>query len=213
VLTGRRERSAVSEYFLAEAEDATGGSNVVNTILVDFRGLDTLGEIVVLAAAALGLVVAVRGSGSRAAIRSGALGAGEEAILRVGAIVVLPLLVLSGVVLFVRGHDEPGGGFIAGLVAGAALAVARASGIRVRLPGVPLLVGLGLLLAVGIGVVGLAVQGAFLQPMKLTLPGVEGYLTSSLVFDLGVVLVVVGLVQSALDNLGVRRGSRVEVSR
>ena len=212
VLTGRRERSAVSEYFLAEAEDATGGSNVVNTILVDFRGLDTLGEIVVLAAAALGLVVAVRGSGAAAAVRSGALGAGEEAILRVGAIVVLPLLVMSGVVLFVRGHDEPGGGFIAGLVAGAALAVARASGIRVRLPGVPLLVGAGLLLAVGIGVVGLAVEGAFLQPMKLTLPGVEGYLTSSLVFDLGVVLVVIGLVQSALDNLGVRRGARIEVS-
>ena len=211
-LTGRRERSAVSEYFLAEAEDATGGSNVVNTILVDFRGLDTLGEIVVLAAAALGLVVAVRGSGAAAAVRSGALGAGEETILRVGAIVVLPLLVMSGVVLFVRGHDEPGGGFIAGLVAGAALAVARASGIRVRLPGVPLLVGAGLLLAVGIGVVGLAVEGAFLQPMKLTLPGVEGYLTSSLVFDLGVVLVVIGLVQSALDNLGVRRGSRIEVS-
>jgi hypothetical protein len=47
--------------------------------------------------------------------------------------------------------------------------------------------------------------------MKLTLPGVEGYVTSSLVFDLGVVLVVVGLVQSALDNLGPRRESRIEV--
>ncbi len=212
VLTGRRERSAVSEYFLAEAEGATGGSNVVNTILVDFRGLDTLGEIVVLAAAALGLVVAVRGAGTRQAVRSGALGAGEEAILRVGAIVVMPLLVLTGVVLFVRGHDEPGGGFIAGLVAGAALAVARASGIRVRLPGVPLIVGVGLLLAVGIGLVGLAAEGAFLRPVKLTLPGVEGYLTSSLVFDLGVVLVVVGLVQSALDNLGLRPAPRIEVS-
>jgi len=115
-------------------------------------------------------------------------------------------------VLFVRGHDEPGGGFIAGLVAGAALAVARASGIRVRLPGVPLIVGVGLLLAVGIGLVGLAAEGAFLQPVKLTLPGVEGYLTSSLVFDLGVVLVVVGLVQSALDNLGLRPAPRIEVS-
>ncbi len=64
VFTGRRERvSAVSEYFLVEVEGATG-SNVVNTILVDFRGLDTLGEIVVLAAAALGLIVAVWGAGS-----------------------------------------------------------------------------------------------------------------------------------------------------
>ncbi len=212
VLTGRRERSAVSQYFLSEAEGATGGSNVVNTILVDFRGLDTLGEIVVLAAAALGLIVAVRGAGWTRSAGSGALGAGEEAILRVGAIVVLPLLMLTGVVLFWRGHDEPGGGFIAGLVAGAALAVARASGIRVRLPAVPLIVGAGLLLAVGIGLVGLAVEGAFLQPMKLTLPGVDGYLTSSLVFDLGVVLVVLGLVASALDNLGLRREAAGEVT-
>ncbi len=211
VFTGRRERSAVSEYFLAEAEGATGGSNVVNTILVDFRGLDTLGEIVVLAAAALGLILAVRGAGSTRSGLRDALGAGEEAILRVGAVVVLPLLALVAVVLFVRGHDEPGGGFIAGLVAGAALAVARVSGIRVRLPRVPLIVGVGLLLAVGIGLVGLAVEGAFLQPMKLTLPGVQGYVTSSLVFDFGVVLVVVGLVQSALDNLGPRRESRIEV--
>ncbi|MGB7980327.1 MAG: hydrogen gas-evolving membrane-bound hydrogenase subunit E [Candidatus Nanopelagicales bacterium] len=208
VFTGRRERSAVSEYFLAEAERATGGSNVVNTILVDFRGLDTLGEIVVLAAAALGLVVAVRGAGATRAVRSGALGPGEEAVLRVGAIVVLPLLMLTGVVLFWRGHDEPGGGFIAGLVAGAALAVARACGIRVRLPGVPLIVGAGLLLAVGTGLMGLVVAGAFGQPMKIALPGAEGYLTSALVFDLGVVLVVLGLVQSALDNLGLHREAR-----
>jgi multicomponent Na+:H+ antiporter subunit A len=211
VFTGRRERSAVSQYFLAEAEPATGGSNVVNTILVDFRGLDTLGEIVVLAAAAIGLLVAVGRTRTSWASRGGALGAGEEALIRVGAVVILPMLIIIGLVLFWRGHDEPGGGFIAGLVFGAALAVARASGVQVRMPDVPLMVGLGLLLAVGIGLVGLGVEGSFLQPMKLPVPGVEGYLASSLIFDLGVVLVVVGLVQSALDNLG-RRRPRIEVA-
>ena len=213
VLTGRRERSAVSEYFLAEAEAATGGSNVVNTILVDFRGLDTLGEIVVLAAAALGLVVAVRGSGATRAVPQrgprrwrgsdppgrGDRGPATAGRSRGGAVRTRPRRARGWVHRRAGGRSRPG----------------RGPCLRDRgsdCPGCRCSSAVGLLLAVGIGVVGLAVEGAFLQPVKLTLPGVEGYLTSSLVFDLGVVLVVVGLVQSALDNLGVRRGSRIEVS-
>ncbi|UOX99963.1 hydrogen gas-evolving membrane-bound hydrogenase subunit E [Blastococcus sp. PRF04-17] len=55
-LTGRRDPSAAGEFFLRTAEPATGGTNVVNTILVDFRAMDTLGEAVVLGVAALGLL-------------------------------------------------------------------------------------------------------------------------------------------------------------
>src|SRR5690606_38220783 len=58
--TGRRGLSDVGARFLAEGEGLTGGSNVVNTILVDFRALDTLGEVVVLAVAAIGLLAMVR---------------------------------------------------------------------------------------------------------------------------------------------------------
>src|SRR3546814_19052636 len=47
-LTGRRGPSTASSFFLDNAEAATGGTNVVNTILVDFRAMDTLGEAVVL---------------------------------------------------------------------------------------------------------------------------------------------------------------------
>jgi multicomponent Na+:H+ antiporter subunit A len=203
VMTGRRERSAVADYYLAEAVPETGGSNVVNTILVDFRGLDTLGEIVVLAAAALGLlsVAGRRPASDGAALRqAGTLGPGELLVLRVGATVVLPLTAAAAVVLFWRGHDQPGGGFIAGLVAGAALAVARMSGIHVRLPGIPALVSAGLLLALAAAGIGLVWGDSLLEPIKVGLPLV-GEISTSLVFDLGVVVVVVGLVQSALANL------------
>jgi multicomponent Na+:H+ antiporter subunit A len=206
VLTGRRERSAVADYYLAEAEPATGGSNVVNTILVDFRGLDTLGEIVVLAAAALGLLAVGRAlagpSGRALPAPTGTLGAGERLVLRAGAAVVLPLLGLTTVVLFLRGHDLPGGGFIAGLLAGAGLAVARMSGIPVRLPSVPHLVATGLLLALGTAIIGLVGTGSLLAPLKVDLPLTDASATTSLVFDLGVVIVVLALVRSALDNLG-----------
>ncbi len=199
--TGRREPSMLSEYFLTQAEDLTGGMNVVNTILVDFRGLDTLGEITVLFAAALGLLAAgALGVRGRAEMIGDTLGHGGQVVLRVGARIVIPLLVIAAVVLFWRGHDEPGGGFIAGLVAGSALAVAGVSGIHVPLPRVTALLAAGLLIALLGSVIGLLAGGAVLQPIKVDVP-VIGSLTSSLIFDLGVFLVVVGLVRTALQRL------------
>jgi multicomponent Na+:H+ antiporter subunit A len=121
-------------------------------------------------------------------------------VLRVGTLVVLPVTATAALVLFLRGHDQPGGGFIAGLLAGSALAVARMSGIEVRLPSVPALVSGGLLLALGAAAIGLLWGGSLLEPVKVPLP-VVGEVSTSLVFDLGVVVVVMGLVQSALANL------------
>jgi multicomponent Na+:H+ antiporter subunit A len=59
-LLGPRPESEISRYYLDLAKEETGGSNVVNTILVDFRGLDTMGEIVVLAVACIGVYVVTR---------------------------------------------------------------------------------------------------------------------------------------------------------
>ena len=50
-----RPLESISDFFLANAKTGGGGTNVVNVILVDFRGFDTLGEITVLAIAALGI--------------------------------------------------------------------------------------------------------------------------------------------------------------
>ena len=199
--TGRRGPSDLSAYFLTEAEELTGGTNVVNTILVDFRGLDTLGEITVLFAAALGLLAATAVTvRARQDAVSEVLGRGEQAVLRVGARIVIPLLLLAAAVLFWRGHDEPGGGFIAGLVAGAAVAVATISGIKVKLPSSGVLLAVGLGTALASGLIGPLTGGAALAPVKMDVP-VVGSLTSSLIFDLGVLLIVVGLVRVALERL------------
>jgi multicomponent Na+:H+ antiporter subunit A len=199
--TGRSGPSELSSFFLTQAEDLTGGTNVVNTILVDFRGLDTLGEVTVLFAAALGLLAA-----SAVSVKAGkgpvneVLGSGERAVLRVGARIIVPLLIFAAIVLFWRGHNEPGGGFIAGLVAGAAVAVASLSGIRLRLPSSPALLASGLLIALTAGLIGLLSGGAFMEPVKVSVPLI-GSQTTSLLFDLGVALIVVGLVRTALQRL------------
>lgn len=201
VFTGRRGPSELSEYFLTEAEQLTGGTNVVNTILVDFRGLDTLGEVTVLFAAALGLLAAtaVTVRARKDAVIE-VLGRGERTVVRVGAHVVIPLLLIATVVLFWRGHDEPGGGFIAGLTAGAAVAVAMIAGIRLPLPSSGVMLAVGLATAVLTGLIGPLTGGAAWAPVKVDVP-VIGSLTSSLIFDLGVLLIVVGLVRVALERL------------
>jgi multicomponent Na+:H+ antiporter subunit A len=80
VATQSRTTPAASQAYLDQAYKEGGGSNVVNVILVDFRGLDTLGEITVLAVAAMGiasLVLAARRTGTPSAPRSRALAADD----------------------------------------------------------------------------------------------------------------------------------------
>src|SRR5690606_24233257 len=55
VMTGRRERSPLADYYIEQAPEVTGGDNIVNTILVEFRALDTLGELAVLGMAGVAL--------------------------------------------------------------------------------------------------------------------------------------------------------------
>jgi multicomponent Na+:H+ antiporter subunit A len=119
------------------------------------------------------------------------------------------VLVFSLYLLF-AGHNQPGGGFVGGLVAGAAFVLRYVAGGRAALraavpidPGIP--VGGGLVLAAGTGMAAWLFGGQFLESGKveLDLP-VLGMLkaTSALPFDTGVYLVVVGLVLAVLRTLG-----------
>jgi multicomponent Na+:H+ antiporter subunit A len=212
--TGHRERSSYGSYFLAEAESATGGTNVVNTILVDFRALDTLGEATVLGVAALGLLLLLRPSsdaappaGTRPADRAGAGRFADRAVFQATNVVLAPSMMLLSAYLFLRGHDRPGGGFIAALVAGAAaafgwIAHGRTGGtvpvLRALRPRP--LVGAGLLVCVTVGLAATAIGSPFLTPLHGEIAGIK--LTSSLLFDVGVYLFVLGLVIAAVDRLG-----------
>ena len=124
-----RDFETISAYHVAESLPQGGGSNVVNVILVDFRGYDTFGEIIVLGIA--GLIVfalldgALRGPAARRLANwvPDMLRAGDQhpVMMVVMTRLILPLALMVGVYIFLRGHNQPGGGFIAGLVVSIAL--------------------------------------------------------------------------------------------
>jgi multicomponent K+:H+ antiporter subunit A len=209
-----RPLDTIAWYYLENAKPAGGGYNVVNVILVDFRGFDTLGEITVLGIAAVGIVALLHnlklaGPGLD---WDGRPWAAERYPLMLSVLSrpLLPLALLVSAYLFLRGHNAPGGGFIAGLVTGTAIIlqyVAYGSGwVRERLPwsysGV---IATGLLVAVATGLASWAFGAPFLTSTYgyVTWPVVGKFeLASAMVFDLGIYLAVVGTVLVIISRLG-----------
>ncbi len=224
ILTSDFASPSISAYHLAESKPGGGGTNVVNVILVDFRGYDTLGEIIVLGIAALA-IFAVLDSTFRgaAAERLRTWSHGPEAadrhpmMLVVVTRIMLPLALVVGVYIYLRGHNQPGGGFIAGLVVGVALIVQyMASGwawarARTRID-YHALIGFGVFVATATGVGSWLFGRPFLTSsygyVHLPLVG-EVELATALLFDLGVFSTVVGVVMLVLANLA-RVSARVE---
>ncbi len=209
-----RPYETIAGYFLENSLPKGGGSNVVNVILVDFRGYDTLGEITVLALAGLGIValldgLRLRGPNTDAAGRPWNADA-HPAIMATLTQLLLPLALLVAVFILLRGHHLPGGGFIAGLVTAVALIVQYlASGIAwtsARFSG-----DTHGTIAAGLGIAALTGAASFWfgYPFltstfgHLNWPVVgEFELASAMAFDLGVFLVVVGATLLILVNLG-----------
>jgi multicomponent K+:H+ antiporter subunit A len=209
-----RTTPSISDYFLAFSKPFGGGQNVVNVILVDFRGLDTLGEITVLAIAATAIVALLwrLRLPIRAGDPTGRPWADDRYPLIMAAMSrpLLPLALTVAVFILLRGHNSPGGGFIAGLVAAVGLILQLlASGLawteaRLRVSYFAL-VGVGLLLAAATGLGSLAFDRPFLtsatlHPRVPVLGDLE--LASALAFDIGVFLVVLGTVMLILEGLG-----------
>ena len=132
----------ISRYFLENAYTEGGGRNVVNVILVDFRGFDTFGEITVLGIVALTVFALLRrfrpgsrecrgtrsSSGSRMpTTRLGRTAQAGDTIadyLPVPSVIMqwlFPVIIVVAIYLFLRGHDLPGGGFVAGVTMAIAL--------------------------------------------------------------------------------------------
>jgi len=134
----------------------------------------------------------------------------RSVVLETAVRLVFHTILVFGLYLLFAGHNQPGGGFVGGLVAGLGFVLRYIAGGRAALraavpvdPGIPL--GFGLMLAASTGVVALLVGGDFLESgyVEGTLP-LLGFvkLTSVLFFDTGVFLVVVGLVLALLRTLG-----------
>ncbi|MGM0516794.1 MAG: monovalent cation/H+ antiporter subunit A [Pseudomonadota bacterium] len=209
-----RPFETISGYFLDQAVPGGGGHNVVNVILVDFRGYDTFGEITVLALAALGIYAMLHDLSLPSSRRDPFGRAWSDdphpLLLRTFTQLILPLTLLFGVYVFLRGHNEPGGGFIAGLiVASAIVAQYMANGIenaeaKLHLPNHGI-IGAGLLVALGTGLVSMLFGTPFLTSAftHLDLPLIGDIeVASAIAFDLGVFLVVLGSTVLILLNLG-----------
>lgn len=181
-------------FFAAKAPEA-GGANLVNLILVDFRGLDTLGEITVLAIAALGVVALAQQAHSLSRLRQG-----TSILLQTVTRVAAPAIVLYALYLLATGHYGPGGGFVAGLMTATALILwGLAFGLEVVARNWRAGLAAGLILAGGTGVGGLLLGHPFLTHGTLELGGVK--VASSLLFEVGVYILVTSATMAAVQTI------------
>nr|WP_175582290.1 monovalent cation/H+ antiporter subunit A [Phaeobacter sp. HF9A] len=208
---------SISGFFVENSYKGGGGTNMVNVILVDFRGFDTFGEITVLGIAALviyALTEAVLSTRVRAYLLNrkpdiDQAGDSHPGLMVVVTRMMMPIALMVAAYIFFRGHNLPGGGFIAGLIAAIAVIMQyMASGFgwaseRQHLPyhGI---IGSGVLVAAATGI------GAWFNGVPfltsdfgyVQLPGLEPFeLATAALFDLGVFLAVVGAVMLALESL------------
>jgi multicomponent K+:H+ antiporter subunit A len=211
-----RGADTISGFFIDQSKPGGGGTNVVNVILVDFRGYDTFGEIIVLSIAALTIFAlldtALHGASGRRLARTRfdpQAGDPHPLMMVVVTRVLLPLSLVVGIYILLRGHNMPGGGFIAGLIVAIAFLMQyMASGYvwahkRARFDA-HVMIGGGVLIA---GLTGLAAL-VFGQPFLTSTFGYfhlplfgEVELASAMAFDLGVFFVVVGTCLLSLGTL------------
>lgn len=209
-----RPYNSIASFFLENSVSGGGGTNVVNVILVDFRGFDTFGEISVLAIAGIGIYGLLFGLHLPYPRRDygGRLWSTDShpMVLDVLSRTVLPMALLISVFIFLRGHNMPGGGFIAGLITAVALILQYIShGVTWAEQRQPFsyhgIAGLGVLIAglTGIGswLFGYPFLTSAFDHFHLPFIG-EFELATAMLFDLGVYLTVVGATLLILSNMG-----------
>ncbi|CCW17277.1 Na(+) H(+) antiporter subunit A; Na(+) H(+) antiporter subunit B [Sphingobium indicum BiD32] len=210
----------LSRYFMEQAYPGGGGTNVVNVILVDFRGFDTLGEITVLSIVALTVFSLLRRfrpaaesvemplqqkrqnafDDARKGNKVGDTARHYLLVPRVTMEWLFPVILTLALYLLVRGHDLPGGGFAAGLTASIGIILLyMANGTRAveaRLNVRPVRwISAGLLCATATGGAAWFFGHPFLSThfSYLDLPLIGSVpVASALLFDIGVFAVVVG---------------------
>ncbi len=228
-LNARRSKSDLAEYFLDYTKELTGGYNVVNVILVEFRALDTMGELTVLGMAGVAMVAifsTVRdkylapGRPDPAEMDTSELYLNQDPASKAHRAITVawsntvplhlmvrlltPVLIVISLALFWRGHNSPGGGFNAALVAAALVGLIYLSTSYDRAVGPPRLplwlISGGILAAITTGLANLVFEGSFLEPTHWYIGDV--HITTSLIFDAGVYSAVLGLIIISFNLLG-----------
>jgi len=214
----RPRHPGISTFFIENALTRGGGHNVVNVILVDFRGFDTLGEITVVGIVALTVYKLLRRfrpapesiempqqqeqdpvEGVGPHDTQDALPHGYMRVPAVFGSLLLPVASVVSIFFLLRGHDAPGGGFVGGLIISIAFIVqymifgTRWIESRIRLHP-QYWMAAGLLSAAAAGTGAWLVSSNFLTSMRwdLHLRFAQLHLSSTLLFDIGVYALVVG---------------------
>ncbi|WP_448851743.1 DUF4040 family protein [Corynebacterium sp. 335C] len=207
MLTGRRGKTDLAHWYLTQGPEITSENNVVNTILVEFRAFDTMGELAVLGMAGIAMAAVVNSvpRWPHVAGRPGPLPQPQLASDPMTGLNkwMIPILCVISFLVLWRGGNEPGGGFNSALIGASILMLvylARPTDAPVLPKNVPYyLSGLGIVIAIVTGYVGYA-KGSFLAPLY----GYVGdkHLTTALIFDVGVYLAVLGIIAASLNHLG-----------
>jgi len=105
-------KTKVGTHYINEGIKETGATNIVTSVVVSYRGFDTLGEVTVLFIAAIGLGAVLTASGREKMRKT------EPAslVLYTGCRLLLPLILIFGIYVFIHGHLTPGGGFQGGAI-------------------------------------------------------------------------------------------------
>ncbi len=210
----------IADFFLTRAYSEGGGTNVVNVILVDFRGFDTFGEITVLGIVALTVFALLRrfrpapdsvGVPEQQRVQNAfdkespdrEVGETVRDYLLVPSVIMqwmFPVAILLAAYLFLRGHDLPGGGFAAGITMAIGFLLQYIGGgtrwVEDRLRILPVRwIGSGLLIAaftgMGAWLFGMPFLTSHFQYLDIPVIG-KVPAASALLFDLGVFTLVVG---------------------
>ncbi len=210
-----RPFNSISPYFLRAAVPEGGGANAVNIIIVDFRGLDTLGEIAVLGIAALIVAKLLHDKSSQGTSPGEAIEAKISAnarhsmLLQIVSTILFPVAILVSIYFYLRGHNLPGGGFVGGLIFAIALILQSvAHGFAAVENKVNFAngkwIGWGLLVAGLTGVASFAAGFPFLTSTfhYFTFPVIGAVpFSSAMLFDLGVYCCVAGGTMLALSTM------------
>lgn len=183
--------SEASKFFFDQALPLGRGHNPVNVILVDFRAFDTLGESMVLALVALGVGALIP---HRAPLKPVFR---PSIILATGVKISAVLFGLVSVFILLRGHNQPGGGFVGGLLLALATSfLAMVFGKKEFFS--RLWIGGGLLVCLAAGLLGYYFEGNFLRAVWFETP--LAWLNTPLIFDVGIYLLVYGVSTSLALN-------------
>ena len=209
VMTRPLPDHAVSRFFIEHAWPRGGGTNVVNVIIVDFRGFDTLGEIAVLGVVAVAVYSLLRRFRPapetmeplpQRVHQTRAAATEDIAVPAVIMRAMFPVTVLLSLYLLLRGHNLPGGGFVAGITLAVGVILQYMAGgtrwAEERLAIRPMRwlgTGLGVSLATGAGAWLVGYPFLTSHVFHIELPWVGSlHLPSAFFFDLGVFCLVVG---------------------